>query len=74
MHRDEILKLTGEIDDEKLAAIETAAPTPEELEEAVAWARGQSDVMGHERHSLSGRVGVIYEILTADETYDGESA
>jgi len=39
----------------------------EELEEAVAWASGEDDIMGEERKQLSGRVGDIYDILTADE-------
>ena len=72
LSRREILETAGNIEDAKLAAIEASAATRTQLEEAVAWASGQSDVMGEERHPLSGRVGQLYEILTADEDYGDE--
>ncbi len=55
-----------------MAAIEASAATREQLEEAVAWVSGESDVMGHERLPLSGVVEQLYEILTADEEYGDE--
>jgi hypothetical protein len=70
--RSEILEMAGNIDDAKVAAIERSSATIEQLEEAVTWASGLSGVMSKERHSLSGVVAEIYEILTADEDYRDE--
>ena len=62
--------MAGETGDSKVAAILATGATLEDLEEAVAWASGESDVMGEERLPLSGRAAVIYDILTADEAYE----
>ncbi len=70
--RSEILEIAGNIEDAKVAAIEASAATREQLEAAAAWASGLSGVMSKERHSLSGVVAEIYEILTADEDYRDE--
>ncbi len=43
------------------------APTCGEFHIALAWALGESDVMGEERKALDGKVRQIYEILAADE-------
>ena len=67
-----ILRIAGDISDAKAAAVEAAGATPEELEEAAAWAVGESDVMGKLRLPLSGKVAVLYDILTADEDYGNE--
>ena len=49
------------------------APTAEELDEAVAWAEAEDDVMGDQRRSLSGTAARIYEILiTRKEQGDEE--
>lgn len=68
----QILEVAGNIDDAKAAAIQASGATLEQLECAVAWASGESDVMGKERRPLSGIVGELYEILTADEDYGDE--
>ena len=69
---DQILRIAGEISDAKVAAIEAMGATLEELEEAVAWAVGESDVMGDQRRPLAGRISDLYDILTADEDYGDE--
>lgn len=69
LSREEILEVTGMIEDAKLAAIEASGASMEELEEAAAWASGESDVMGNARHPLSSMVARLYNILTADEPY-----
>lgn len=68
----EILRVAGDIGDAKVAAIEALGATLEELEKAVAWAVGESDVMGDLRQPLAGRAAVLYDILTADEDYGDE--
>ena len=66
----EIVKITGPIDAAKIAGIMAARPTAEELEEAVVWATGASDVMGELRRPLAGRVARLYDILTADRSFE----
>ena len=66
----DIVKITGPIDAAKIAEIMAARPTAEELEEAVAWAAGASDVMGELRRPLTGTVARLYDILTADRSFE----
>ncbi len=68
--RGEVIRICGDLLDWKIAAIVGTEATAEELEEAVAWIQGQSDIMGKERKRLAGRVAAIYDILTADEEPD----
>ena len=69
---DEIVRIAGDIGDAKAAAVEAMGATLEELEEAVAWAVGESDVMSDRRLPLAGRTAALYDILTADEDYGDE--
>ena len=63
MGHDEVVRLVGDLEDAKVAEILAIAPTREELEEAVAWAESESDVMGELEKSLSGSAARVYEIL-----------
>lgn len=67
-----VVGLVGEIGNAKIAAILAAGPTPEDLEEAVAWAGGQSDVMGEERLPLTGVAAQVCDILTVDQDDNDE--
>ncbi len=67
LDHDRIVAVVGQVDDAKIAAIEATGASLEQLEEAVAWTVGESDVMGESRLPLSGVVAEIYDILTADE-------
>lgn len=67
-----VVGLIGEIGNARIAAILALSPTPEDLEEAVAWAAGESDVMGEERLPLTGMAAQVYDILTVDEAYNDE--
>ena len=67
-----ILAAAGNIDDAKVAAIERCGITREDLEAAVAWAAGQTGLMGKQHKPLSGGVAKVYDILTADEAFDDE--
>jgi hypothetical protein len=66
----EIVKITGPVDAAKIALILAARPTAEELEEAVVWAAGESDVMGELRRPLTGMVARLFDILTADQSLE----
>ncbi len=70
--RGEILEKAGSIEDAKVAALEASATTRQQLEEPVAWASGESEIMGYEQLPLSGVVEQFCEILTADEDYGDE--
>ncbi|MDH3701930.1 MAG: hypothetical protein OEU46_11490 [Alphaproteobacteria bacterium] len=63
MKHDDVVRLVGDLEDAKVAEILAIAPTLEELEEAVAWAEAESDVMGESGKSLSGAAARVYEIL-----------
>jgi hypothetical protein len=70
LDHEQIVKLTGPLDPGKLAGILAVRPSAGELEEAVAWAAGASDIMGRLRRPLSGRVARLFDILTADRTLE----
>lgn len=72
LSRGRILHVAGDIDDAKVAAIEALHATLEELEEAVAWAGGETDILGEARLPLTGKVAELYDILSADDDYGDE--
>ena len=63
---EQIVELVGDIPDAKAVAIIATQGTFQDLEEAVAWASGESDVMGEAELPLAGAAAKIYEILDAD--------
>jgi hypothetical protein len=69
---DEIRRIAGDVGDARIAAIMATGASTEELEEAVAWAAGESDVMGEARLPLSGVVARLYDILVQDEDVWGD--
>ncbi len=69
---DELVRLVGDLRPTQLAAIEKLQATIEEVEEAVAYAAGEDDIMGEARIPLMGRAAEVYEIITADEAMDEE--
>ena len=71
--RELIIRTAGPINDIKIAAILATGATPEDVEEAAAWAVGESDVMGQERRRLTGAAAAVYDILTLDQQYGEES-
>ncbi len=67
--RQDIESFLGRVDDASMAAILAIGPSVSELEEAVAWATGESDVMGELERSLGGAAARVYDILTQDEAW-----
>jgi hypothetical protein len=61
-----VREICGDITDSQASALLAVGLSEEELEEAVAWASGESDVMGDERRPLSDRVAAAYDILTVN--------
>ena len=64
---EDVRHLCGDIPDWKVAAIEKSGANAEELELALAWAYGESDVTGEARLPLTGLAAQLYEILIGDE-------
>jgi hypothetical protein len=63
----EIREMVGDLEAAKLEAILAAGATPGQIEQAMAWAAGGSDVIGGEHaRPLTGPVAVVYEILASE--------
>ena len=69
-----ITESLGDIGDAKMAALLATEATPEEFEEALAWASGESDVMGELEKRLDGASAAVYDILTVEERYPEEES
>jgi hypothetical protein len=63
----DVRDIVGDLDDAKIAALLAAGANAEQLEEAMAWASGESDVMGDLERPLAGVVGQLYDILMTGE-------
>ena len=61
--------IVGHLDDAKVAAILATGASARQLEEAKAWAAGESDVMGELERPLDVVVGRLYDILTTGEEF-----
>jgi hypothetical protein len=72
LSHDDVIRLCRDILDWKVHAILALGASIEDLEEAVAWASGEDDMMGKERKPLSGVVAEIYDVLTSDDEFGEE--
>lgn len=67
----EITEILGEIEAAKAEAIRATGASAAEIEEARAWAGGESDVMGGDlARPLSGAVAAVFDILSTEEPLD----
>ncbi|HUC50854.1 MAG TPA: hypothetical protein VMA30_15855 [Xanthobacteraceae bacterium] len=66
---DDIRRILGSLDDEKLVDIVALRPTIKDVEEASLWLAGDADVFGT-GEPLKSNAGRIVAILTADEEDD----
>lgn len=64
----------NDVGDAKLAALLATQATVEEFEEALAWASGESDVMGELEKRLGGAAALVYEILTSEDRFPDEDS
>lgn len=69
LNREQIVGICGELLDWQVLAIIDSGATAEDVEEAVAYASGQDDVMGEARKPLAGKAAIVHEILTRDEEF-----
>ena len=70
-HND-VVRIVGDLEDTKVAAILAMGPTVQEIEEAVAWAEAESDVMGEMEKPLTGVAARIYNILITRKEFGEE--
>ena len=63
----DVKDIAGDLDDAKIAAILATGANAEQLEEAMAWASGESDVMGDLERPLTGAIAQLYDILMTGE-------
>jgi len=61
--RNRVVSMVGQLEDAKIAAILAANATVQDLEEAIAWAEAESDVMGEMEKRLTEPAVRIYRIL-----------
>ena len=67
---EEIRRLVGDIDDDKISAILAIAPRREEVEAALGWAGGETEVMSETGQHASGKVARVLEILSSDDEWE----
>jgi hypothetical protein len=67
--RSDVAHALGDDEATAITAILALDPTYGEFHTALAWALGESDVMGEERRPLDGKAKQIYDILAADEVW-----
>jgi hypothetical protein len=65
----DVRDVAGDLDDAKIAAIVATGANAEQLEEAMAWPSGESDVMGDLERPLAGVVAQLYDILMTGEEF-----
>lgn len=70
--RAEIRRLCGDVTDECAAEMLATGATIEDVEVAVAWSAGETDLMGEERKPLKGRAAQVYELLSPELDEDAD--
>ena len=65
----DVRDIARDLDDAKIAAILATGANAEQLNEAMAWASGESDVMGDLERPLEGVVARLYDILMTGEKF-----
>ena len=69
---EEVRRLLGHFDDDKIAAVMRLAPSREDLEAALSWAGGETEIMSEVGQHASGKVGRIVEILSSETEWEEE--
>jgi hypothetical protein len=68
---DDVVHLSGDLEDAVISAILHAGATYREVEEAVKWAIGDAEALGKEGRQLSAAAQVVYDILVSDPVFLG---
>jgi transposase len=72
--RNRVVSMVGHLEDAKIAAILATRATVRDLEEAIAWARAESDVMGELEKRLDEPAAQVYRILMTSEEPEPDRA
>ena len=70
----DVTRLAGDLDDATVAAVLATKATYVEIEEAVRWAAGDAEQLGKSGRQLSPAAEAVYDILTADLTFEPPEA
>lgn len=62
-----VRRLCGDVSDQTISAVLGTGASLAELEAAVAWLQGQSEIMGEEPNPLEGAAAQVYDLLLAEE-------
>ena len=65
-------ELLRHLDATKIAAVIATGATTAQVEEALLWAEGESDVLGKTGHPLTGAAARVFDILTAEDAFPEE--
>jgi hypothetical protein len=65
----DVRDIAEDLDDTKIAAILASTANAEQLEEAMAWASGESDIMGDLERPRAGVVAQLFAILKTGEGF-----
>lgn len=65
----QVIEIVGPLTDTRVMAVIATGATIEQIEEAAAWADGESDVMGDLRLHAAPPVVAVYEILRDEQRY-----
>ncbi len=67
---DEVVALVGDLEDDAIAEIIATGATARDLDEAIAWAESESDVMGELERRMGEATTTIYRILMTRKERD----
>lgn len=67
---DEVVALVGDLEDDAIAEIIATGATARDLDEAIAWAESESDVMGELERRMGEPATTIYRILMTRKERD----
>lgn len=66
------MELRDRVEDAKITAIVETGASLAEIEQALVWASGDSEIGKDAAHPLEGAVARVYDILTADRNSGDE--
>ena len=67
----EVRHVVGPVTDNTISAILKPEASLEELQVAVSYRRGEGGELDRHGHPITGKVGALYEVLSADALYAG---
>ncbi|MGD9867013.1 MAG: hypothetical protein AB7U38_03330 [Hyphomicrobiales bacterium] len=72
LSREELTRLCGDVPEWMIIALLETGATARDVEAALLWSQGVSDIAGDERVPLTGAAAAVYDILTTDQDEEGD--